>query len=475
MAIHLIPYITTPIREFPKYWIFLMSQSDKLDIWIRRGGHLAAFLLPIKLSLSYVALIPTLLLFAYKERSNLLAIFKSIPQILIAPIVSWNLLIILTSFWGIDPATSLPQGLKFTSTIFIILLFFKISQSHNSYSLLMYLIMGQSIAALHTVIAPLLPPSMSQIFLGAVTESGQLAITSLVALGYTCAIFFNNENLKFSLGTGLLSIVNLVLFSCIGFFGSTWQLGIKIIAVTIIAAIITLSIRTARSEGSSLFAPNFRILLTLLMPLMFSALLLNLKRGPWLGVGLSILILLAYYSRRLILPAIAVICLTVASFPQIQTRLLQSSRDFFIAGGRSEMWEIGIELAAKYPLGIGYQNSPILQKYDPNIPAVHNHFHSNILNVLVETGWLGLMIFGLWIFNLVMVSQKSSLSFPNSLLIRVLSASIISWQIAGLVEYNFGDSEVFMIVLIVVATISSIVKTETERSLQTASLGQKTL
>jgi O-antigen ligase len=183
---------------------------------------------------------------------------------------------------------------------------------------------------------------------------------------------------------------------------------------------------------------------------------------------------LAYYSRRLILPAIAVICLTVATVPQIQTRLLQSSRDFFIAGGRSEMWEIGIELAAKYPLGIGYQNSPILQKYDPNIPAVHNHFHSNILNVLVETGWLGLMILGLWVFNLVIVSQKFPLSFPNSLLIKVLSASIISWQIAGLVEYNFGDSEVFMVVLIVVATIAAIVRSETDRSAHPP-FGQKVL
>lgn len=120
------------------------------------------------------------------------------------------------------------------------------------------------------------------------------------------------------------------------------------------------------------------------------------------------------------------------------------------------MWQIGIELASKFPMGIGFQNSPFLKKYDPTIPSMHSHFHNNALNVLVETGWLGLFILAGWVAGLLVASRNINLSFPNSLLLNTVIAAIGSWQLAGIVEYNFGDSEVLQVAFVILGALATL-------------------
>lgn len=81
----------------------------------------------------------------------------------------------------------------------------------------------------------------------------------------------------------------------------------------------------------------------------------NLKRGPWAGVVVAFAGIFIDYSRKLVLPFIVGVATIIVVALPVQTRLLESSRDFFIPGGRSAIWKVGIEIAERFPLGIGFR------------------------------------------------------------------------------------------------------------------------
>ncbi len=440
-----------------------MANNSRIDNLLICGAHLVAFFIPLKLSITYAILFPCLALLIYKHRKDIPAIFKELPIGLIAPLIVWIVCALVTGLFGIAPINSLTQGARLIVPILTLSLFYFVTIKTSSKRLLIALLLGQSISSLHTVITPILPEFLTRIFIGAVTESGQLAISSLVAIGITFTILFEREKLETPNWVAFLTAVNLIGFSCVGFSSPSFLQQDLWIFLVILSISTTISLLFSYKEWKSTKS-CFTLLFSLTLPLLFSALMINLKRGPWLGVGVALILLIGNYYKRLVLPVIALIILVIFSVPQIQTRLRESSDDFFIAGGRSEMWQIGTELAAKYPLGIGYQNSAVLKKFDANIPQNHTHFHNNPLNILVETGWLGLFLFGAWILKIIRAGKTPGVSFPNSFLLYALSLSIISWQVAGIVEYNFGDSEVLLVVLLVISAMGNLLNTKTRQN-----------
>ena len=79
----------------------------------------------------------------------------------------------------------------------------------------------------------------------------------------------------------------------------------------------------AKSERNSL------LLFALGVPLLTAALLVNLKRGPWVGVTIGSIVLGALYARKLLLPLLASIAILCATVPPLQARLAESSQNFF--------------------------------------------------------------------------------------------------------------------------------------------------
>lgn len=188
---------------------------------------------------------------------------------------------------------------------------------------------------------------------------------------------------------------------------------------------------------------------------------------------MGLLVFLFLSGRRLILPAVVTLLVLLFLMDPVRARLAQSVEHFFISGGRSSIWEVGVELASRFPLGIGYENCQILNLYSREIPPELEHFHSNVLNVLVEHGWIGLALYCWWLLSLwarafprFATHRESPTPAPppptsekeltpefsrerntksSHYILRGLGCGLLSWQCAGLVEYNFGDSEVMLL------------------------------
>lgn len=117
------------------------------------------------------------------------------------------------------------------------------------------------------------------------------------------------------------------------------------------------------------------------------------------------------------------------------------------------MWNLGVELTQRFPLGLGIENAQYMQKLDPLIPSLHRHMHSNLLNVLVETGWLGLAAY-IWLFWVIaklglqtFQKLKAQQDLELAHFAIAITVALLGWQAAGIVEYNYGDGEVRMVML----------------------------
>ena len=379
---------------------------------------LGSFLVPLKLSLAYVALIPLILLWLIAALRSPFRLLSKLNHPLIMPLWVFIGSSFISALGGVNPPVSLMNLLRFSFFALIpIIIIDVIPRGKESLLILAYLC-GQTLAATYTVIWGLLPIELPRIFLGAVTESGQLALGCV--LGIACAI-------------ALLGV-------------RERELHLQIPNIP------------ENARASSLLIN--KVLSSLAALTLCAALIINLKRGPWLGTFIGVGLLLLIHRRRLIIPLVIVAIILTVFIPEIYQRLAASREHFLIVGGRSEIWDIGLTLSQTYPMGIGYGNSPILRSFSTDIPKELTHFHNNFLNILVENGWFSLMAFLWWIVNSVSYAfRRLSGESASSRIIKAgLGCALISWQVAGLVEYNFGDSEVLLVVYITLGLLWLVVE-----------------
>ena len=426
----------------------------KVSTILRQGCVLTAFLIPLKLSLTYISLIPLILLWLYTYRYSLKGILLSSEYKTVGiPIAIFLTVATISTFTGLRPLHSLPSLISLLFFSLTVPVFSSVAPIRPCITAL---VAGQSVAALHSFLAtnPLI--NVPHLFLGQVTESGQLAIVIPLALGLVFQDLKHisvTKRLLLTLGSGT-AILTLLAFAFQKDLGITTSMASVILICSLIALkIVAKNTTSTNSLPTTTISDNQRMDITIptnlilyQLPLLASALIINLKRGPWLGVFSALVVFCALVSQRLLALIIAVVVVVGSAIPTVQQRLLESYEHFTISGGRSTIWRIGVELISEFPMGIGYHNSGILRRFSPEIPDSLKHFHNNFLNITAETGWLGLACF-LWvIFALLSTSFRKGVP----LISIAIGCSILSWQVAGLVEYNFGDSEITIMVWMLV-------------------------
>ncbi len=419
--------------------------------------YLAAFLIPIKLSLSYLIICPALLLF-------LLSTFRDNTQIQLPRAYSSFLLFLgfafFSSLFGVDPLHSLAGILKLIfwsllvpyilSVLTGLIHFLKIS---------ICLLTAQCLAAVHSILESGFNTQLPRIFLGSVTESGQLALSLPFALGL---FFFCTKYSRSSNDSSRQWVRPLLMTSALLALGFCQKLNIPFIVSIFFGTSLTFYIANRiRVLFKEIVSPGLELqslsafLAEVILPLLVVALLANLKRGPWIASLLACLFLLLSFRRRQVLPLLVMLILLFAYFDPLLIRLSQSLQDFFISGGRWSIWQVGLEFTGKFPLGIGFDNSGFLREFSAEIPDSLSHFHNNFLNILVETGWIGLLLYLSWLWNFF---HLGFLRHTDSEIILQLStgSALLSWQIAGFFEYNVGDSEVLLVAFLMIALLISV-------------------
>jgi O-antigen ligase len=177
------------------------------------------------------------------------------------------------------------------------------------------------------------------------------------------------------------------------------------------------------------------------------ALLLSQTRNAWLGalVGLGVVGVLRAPRLLLLLP-VGIVALLLLRPGRITTADASSLDRLF-------MWQAGVDMIKAKPI-FGQGPGMILRTYpDYRWPEAPNaqapHLHDNALQVAAERG-LPCLVWWLWLIAAALADcwrEARRGESASGAALAVLAAVMA----AGLFEYNFGDSEVLMFVLLVIA------------------------
>jgi len=298
------------------------------------------------------------------------------------PIGCFALSGLLAAFLGLDPMDSLWGLRSYLQVIIIYLVFAYVDSFERARDLVRWFLAGAAITSFYTVLGTLAPALFPRLFLGHMTQSGQL----LFAIGFSLPMLLG------------------------GTLEGRW--------------------------------PRIALLLY------FLALVCNLKRGVWLGAVVTVATVGLFTGRRLVLIVGLVIVLTVTAVPQVRSRITNSTRDLLLPGNRYDIWVAAIDVVRRFPMGVGRKNGEILRDY-PNIPRRHKHAHNNLLQITLENGYVGLVMFSWWMLAYAARVWRALRRLPSASPLFPLAVAVFStfvgFHVAGLVEYNFGDSEVLEI------------------------------
>jgi O-antigen ligase len=198
----------------------------------------------------------------------------------------------------------------------------------------------------------------------------------------------------------------------------------------------------------------------MLGPLPLAAMLLTFTRNAYVGALVSVILYLAIRKPRglvLLVPALALVFFL--SPGPIRARILSiASLQDITNRDRISMLHAGKRMIADSPLfGIGPE---MVRRYyplyrDPDAAQWHvPHLHNNTLQIAAANGIFAalayLALMALFFVRTVRLLSRERRSLPAALLAGALMAGVALF-VAGFFEYNWGDTEVEMATLLVMA------------------------
>jgi O-antigen ligase len=232
-------------------------------------------------------------------------------------------------------------------------------------------------------------------------------------------------------------------------------------ALAIAAAALAVSRRSWPAPSTSFGLASLTLLVS------SWALVISRTRNAWLGAvaGLATVILVRAPRALWLIPAGIAAVLVVGPEPVLARLTVTdaASRD------RYYMWQAGLDMIEDKPV-FGQGPGMILTVYPeyrwaeaPNRRAPH--LHDNALQIAAERG-LPCLIWWIWLVAEAMGSAyrelprrdafRSSQGLDPRWVGAASLAILVAVMVAGLFEYNFGDSEILMFVLLVMALPSAL-------------------
>jgi O-antigen ligase len=201
---------------------------------------------------------------------------------------------------------------------------------------------------------------------------------------------------------------------------------------------------------------------------------INLHRGPWLGVIAAGFTVICFRSKRALwaLPVIIAVLLVMitayATLPLVKWRvgytITQATE--FESVARVNMWRAAPEIISEYPHGVGQKNADEIQQAKI---GTSRHFHSNFVNIAIESGILALIIWAWWMLAFLRMSYDTWKRVPEEAVFEKgvclgAMAATVGFLVAGLFEYNSGDSEIAMMIYFLMGCVLLVRQGLSERS-----------
>ena len=204
-----------------------------------------------------------------------------------------------------------------------------------------------------------------------------------------------------------------------------------------------------------LFDTRDRVWAGLVLPALVVALVLTFTRSAWVGacVGVSLLLVLKDFRLLAVAPVLAAAFFILA--PAGITDRVHSMFDLQDPTNRDRlaMARVGVRMVRDHPLaGVGpdmVQELYPLYRDNHAVNESNPHLHNVPLQIAAERG---LPALGIWIWFVVVAVRQLAVGFRRSESQALAAggiAAIGSMLTAGMFEYNFGDSEFLMLLLVV--------------------------
>jgi O-antigen ligase len=206
-----------------------------------------------------------------------------------------------------------------------------------------------------------------------------------------------------------------------------------------------------------LFGSRDRVWPLLVLPAVLVALGLTFTRSAWVGVCVGLSVLLALRDRRLVAAVPLALAVAVVLAPATITDRVYSIFDMKDPTNRDRMAMLksGAAMVEDHPLtGVGPdQVKAVYRQYrvPESVQPLNVHLHNVPMQIAAERGLPALIV---WLWFVVTVARdlyrrvQYRTGVTRALAAGAL-ASLTAMLGAGLFEYNFGDSEFLMLLLVV--------------------------
>lgn len=218
----------------------------------------------------------------------------------------------------------------------------------------------------------------------------------------------------------------------------------------------TLMLVICAATARLLYGTSGRLWAAFVMPALLVALSLTLTRGAWVGVAVGVAVILLSKDFRLLALIPIVVVIGVLLAPQALLDRVYSIFDpqDLTSRDRIAMLHAGTAMVRDYPLtGVGpnqieraYPNYRVADAVKPTNP----HLHNVPMQIAAERGlpalgaWIWFVVSaGVGLFRLLKKSRHKSLA-------AAALGGMAAMLAAGLTEYNFGDSEFLMLLLVMI-------------------------
>ena len=218
----------------------------------------------------------------------------------------------------------------------------------------------------------------------------------------------------------------------------------------------TLMLVICAATARLLYGTSGRMWAAFIMPALLVALSLTLTRGAWVGVAVGVAVLFLSKDFRLLAMIPIVVVGAVLLAPQALTDRMYSifDRNDLTSRDRVAMLQAGVAIVKDYPLaGVGPDQIERAYPYyrvPDAVKPTNPHLHNVPMQIAAERGlpalgaWLWFVgSVSLGLFKLLRRSRHRSLAAAG---LGAMAAMLA----AGLTEYNFGDSEFQMLLLVII-------------------------